>query len=261
MRRCRCWQRGSTCRGRDFSGEALKAAITKSGVFLENGAVTGSSEAAAKGDLKAGLLHLRGTLSAWLGEEMATVSRIRRLPPPIRGVMPRAREAAEAPLPLDGMLIKDAGRTLHGHADAALSRMKLLQLASLPDQQIRGAGGAEWRMELPLMLGQELAMAQFVILRDAPHKDRKRERGWQMRFAVHFAVTGEVGANVGLNGRQVSVMFWAAEAETAGVLRDMLPELAERLRTIGLDPGSILCRDGAPDEAPKASRHLVDTLR
>ena len=155
---------------------------------------------------------------------------------------------------------REIGRALHSHTDAALSRIKLLQLASLPDAQAVVAA-KEWTVEVPLLLGQQMAMMQFQISGNGGGKARERKRGWQMRFAVNLSEIGEVGAEIGLNEKSVSVSLWADNPDTAEVLREMLPELAESLASIGLDPGAVLCRTGAPVEAKPASSHLIDSFK
>lgn len=238
-----------------LTGPVLKAAVEQSGVLLEAGL---ARSAPFGSDGKAALLELKSALSTWLGGDPGAVAPARKAPPPVKGAVPRA-QLPEMPILPDAP--RDLGRALHGHAEAALSRLKLLQLASLPDSS--GAtrpGGPELRLELPLMFGPELAMLHLQISRDGRRRDRAQQRGWTMRFALNSAATGEVGAEIALLGRAISVALWAAEPETAKTLEADLPQLAERLSAIGLDPGAIRFRRGTPDAAAPASGQLLERV-
>jgi len=239
----------------------LQQAIVQSGIFSENLLATGRT-ANAQGDLKSLLLLLRGTLTNWLGEDGAPLPQHgNRPPPPVRGGHPRA-QGGEPQLPPDPGSAREAGRQLLSQTDSALSRIRLFQLASLPEAHARGnpASAAEWNMELPVTLGQESAIAQFQISRDGTQGDNPAERGWHMAFSVNFKVTGEIGAKVSLRAKKTSVMLWAAEEETAETLEEMLPELVSGLEAHGLEPGAIRVRIGTPDNRPSVSGGFVDAV-
>src|SRR5690606_25704376 len=145
-----------------------------------------------------------------------------------RDSAPRAIRAEPPTLP-EAATPREAGRALLHQTDAALSRLKLTQLASAPSDAARAAAlpAADFTVELPMLLGHELSIAQLQVQRDGGGgRNRKAERGWRVRFAVGFAAIGEVGAQVALTGRTVSVTLWADEPATADALEEMLPELA-----------------------------------
>jgi hypothetical protein len=236
------------------SARTLESAIAKSGVFLEAALAKGTVPA----DLKTGLLALRSALATWLGGEPAPVTPAPQVAPPIKGIPPRAESAPPAaPLPDSP---REAARALHSHTDAALSRVKLMQLASLPDADPVRAATPEVRLEVPFVIGSELVLAQFQIMRDGGRRQAERKRGWTMRFAMNFSGTGEVGAEVGLLGKAVNVALWAAEADTAERLTAALPELSQALGALGLDPGAIRIRNAAPDPVTPPKGHFVDSL-
>lgn len=238
-----------------LTGDALKAAMAKSGIYLEAGLSTATPPA---GDLKAGLTALRGALATWLGGSPTPVAPDKQAAPPLKGMPLRGDVIETATLP-DAP--REAGRVLHSQADAALSRVKLMQLASLPDTGPQRASAPEQRMELPFLIGNELVMAQLQVTRDGPRQKNEAKRGWTMRFAMSFSGTGEVGAEIGILGKAVNVSIWAAEPDTAERLNAALPELGNTLRALGLDPGGVRVR-GAPQESPKpGSGHLLDSLR
>jgi hypothetical protein len=235
-----------------LSGEALKAAVERSGVAMEAVLRAGAPPLAT--DAKAGLLALRSALVSWLGD-LPPVDPVRRVAPPIKGETLRAQLTDPAPeLP---SMPHEVGRALHGHTEAALSRLNLKQLASLPDADGARPSGPELRLELPVLVGSELAMAQFQIFRDGKRERDAAKRGWTMRFAVATQATGEVGAEIGLIGRTVSVALWAAEEATATALSEALPELNESLGALGL-ASSIRLRPGSPRPTPSMPGAFVD---
>jgi len=236
------------------TAQLLETALAKSGVYLEAGLAKGAPAA----DLKSGLVALKSALTTFLGGNPAPVTSAQQASPPLRGLPPRAEPLDLPPLP-DAP--RDAARALHGQADAALSRVKLMQLASLPDTDPTRPTGPELRMEVPFLIGQELVMAQFQVFRDGARRQAEAKRGWTMRFAMNFAATGEVGAEIGLFGRAVNVALWAADAGTAANLEAALPELAPALAALGLEPGAVRVRALPPDAPKLASGQYLDSRR
>src|SRR3569623_1520246 len=224
----------------------IEQAVQRSGLTLEASLLQGTPSPM---DAKAGLLALREALGKWEGGTPTPASNTRdAAPPPIKGLPLRAVPVDPAPLP---DIAKDAGRLLHSEADAAISRLKLMQLASLPDSDPGKPSAPSQRMELPFLIGHELVMAQIQVGRDAPRREQDRKRGWTMRFALNFSQTGEVGAEVGVLGKAVNVALWAAEPETAVAMNETLTELTRSLEAAGLKPGTIRIRHGVPVDAQK----------
>lgn len=235
------------------TAEQLQAAVAKSGLYLEAALAKGAAPA---GDLKSGLVALKGALAAFLGGNPAPVEAAKQAAPPLRGMPPRAESLDLPPLP-DAP--REAGRTLHSQADAALSRVKLMQFASLPDADPARPLAPELRMEVPFLIGHELVMAQFQVTRDSTRRQAEGKRGWTMRFAMNFASAGEVGAEVGLFGRSVNVALWAADPDTAADLEAALPELAPALAALGLEPGGVRVRPVPHEPPPAASGQYLDS--
>jgi hypothetical protein len=146
--------------------------------------------------------------------------------------------------------------------DAALSRLKLTQLAAQPADAARAAIGApDFVVELPMLLGHELGVAQLQIQRDGKRNERDAKRGWRVRFAVSFSVIGEVGAQIALMGKTANVLLWADRDATADALETMLPELEPALAARGLTVASVRLRRSAPPSERPASGHLLDETR
>lgn len=239
-------------------GKTLEAAVLKAGVLTPL-----SREPAA--DSKSALLALRSTLLAVLGgDATAPVAPTERPAPPIKGEPPRA-PVPQAALPDPSLDAHDTARTLLGHTDAALSRLKLLQSASQPvvDSRIDApAPRNELRVEIPMLLGAETGILQLMVERDGKHKrEPERQRGWRMRFAMNFSATGEVGADIALLGRAANIAIWAADPDTADALDAMLPELAPAIQQHGLELTSLRVRRGAPQHARTAPGQLLDSAR
>lgn len=236
--------------------DTLRQAVTRAGVL------SAPAGAGATPNVKSALLQLRAGLLTMLGDgEIAAVAPVaRRAAPPMRNALPRGLKGDAPSLP-DTATPRDAARTLLHQTDSALSRLKLTQLASQPADARAGAPVMpDLTVEIPMMLGHELALAQLQIQRDGKSKAKPGERGWRLRFAVNFSMVGEVGAQVSLLAQATSVVLWAAEDATAAALEDMLPELGAALAARGLEVGSVRLRRGAPTDPVPASGQLMDTV-
>lgn len=228
------------------------------------GAGTLAAEASEAPDIRSALLELRQALFKWIGAAAPRLHAPQAQPlPPMAGDGPRAERA----LSLDQMPpapTHDRANGLLGEADGAVSRLKLLQLASNPGEVRPGAANpqpTEIRMEVPLLVGRELGLVQFVLERDARPRQQKKERPWRLRFALNFSATGEVGADIALLGRQTQVALWAVNAETAAALEDMLPELGPALAGKGLDLSAVRVRRGRPVSKAIGPGRMLDGAR
>lgn len=228
------------------------------------GAGTLATETSEAPDIRSALLELRQALFKWIGAASPRLPAAQAQPlPPMAGDAPRADRA----LSLDQPPIvsnHDRAGGLLGETDGAVSRLKLLQLASNPGEPRPGATNpqpTEIRMEVPLLVGRELGLVQFVLERDARPRQQKKERPWRLRFALNFSATGEVGADIALLGRQTQVALWAANAETADALEAMLPELGPALAGKGLDLSSVRVRRGRPQSKAIGPGRMLDGAR
>lgn len=238
---------------------SLRAAVRDSGVFHE--ALLGAGRpAAAAGDLKAALLGLQRELGKWLGAQ-GPVDRVAQVPPPLRGLTPRARsrDVAVPDLPSDP---REAGKVLQERTEHALGRLRLHQNASLPDTAPRA--DTNWSMDLPVVIHGHPTLLHLQIQHDAEDEVvRPEDRGWQIRFAVNMGDYGEVGAQISMRGKTTGILLWADDADTADRLNAALGELREDLASVGLLSGALVVRAGAPLDEPKPPPrdHLVDEVR
>lgn len=238
--------------------KALEAAVLKAGVLLM------SLTRQAPGDSRSAMLALRSTLTSFLGGDTAApVTPVARPPPPMRGETPRA-PAPQPALANQSAEGHETARTLLGHTDAALSRLKLLQSVSQPAGDTRldaSAPRGELRVEIPMLLGAETGILQLLVERDGKQKRQQRERGWRLRFAMNFSATGEVGADISMLGRSANIAIWAADPDTADALDELLPDLGPAIQRHGLELASLRVRRGAPRPARTAPGQLLDSAR
>lgn len=247
--------------GGKLNGAAIERAVLRSGVFQEAALAKGGAPTAAV-DTKSALLALRQTLTTWLGGQAVQIAAAAPIPPPVRGSVPRAR-TGDLPPPADiSPLPEEAGKQLLERTDAALSRVRLHQNASLPDAA--GRLTADWSMDLPVLAAGHQTHMQMQIHRDAPHDGQEGpERGWQVRFAINLPGLGEVGAQVSMRGIAAGVMLWASDDAVADALEADIGALRDQLSASGLNPGSLIVRHGAPAIPPRSPdpQHLVDAMR
>jgi len=209
--------------------------------------------------MKSALLSLRQGLAQWLGAE-AQLSPILRVPPPLRGMIPRVRQVEPLPpvLPLDG---ENAGRLLLERTDGALSRLRLQQHASLPEAAQRNE--MQWNTDLPIAVAGYQTILQLQIHQDA-HADAidAEDRSWQVSFATNLPELGEVGAQVSLRGKLTGILLWAERKEVVADLTAGLDALRQELSGVGLLPGAIVVRLGPPVDPLSAQRAggAVDAL-
>lgn len=243
------------------TGERLKQAVLQSGTFVD------APKTAGQVDVRQALTQLRGALLNWLGDDIAPVAALTRRPaPPARGAIPRAQASDLPQPPAEGAATKETGKALLSQTEGALSRLKLLQLTSQPTDAARPgaapqAAPAEWNLEIPMLLGRELTMAQIQIQRDGKGKTEARDKHWRLRFALKFSIIGEVGAQVSMTGTRAAVAIWADEPHTAETLEAMLPELGPALSAKGLELTSLVVRRGAPREEAQPVGRLMDSTR
>lgn len=242
-----------------LDGGALKTAILRSGVFFEALLARGDP-ALMQGDIKSGLLSLRAALAGVAPGKAKSDPRAGKGRPllPARGAVGRA--PAPVPLSPSATTAREDARVLLAQVERVLARITLSQITSLSAAGERASPSqqAEWTLELPVVWGNELSMAQFRIVRDGVAGSRNGERGWTMQFAVNFTHTGEIGAHVSLRTRLVSVMLWAERAETAAALQEKLDTLSGALTARGLTPGRLGVRHGVPEPAQAPPGSVMD---
>ncbi len=254
------------------SPEALAKAVANSGVFLEAHLAAGAGP--PQGDLKALLLNLKSLLgdggvappapgaggmanaaALFLGEE--------ELPPAA------TRNAMEGKILVPGETAPgEATRMLARAVDGALERIKLSQLASLPDHpEIRVTDDRVQPLRLAVSLplapqGQERAATAVLGLvfehrpgiDKPPAYDREDEAGsaetagfpWKVHIALDLEETGPVQAEIALRGQAIGVTFWAERSNMADAARQEIGALHRALTQAAFDVVNLEVKNGLP---------------
>jgi len=223
---------------------ALKAAVSRSGLFLE--AQLARTPAAAPNDLKAALLVLQSALVAAGAAASAKPSRAPAAPP-ARGAGVAAQSPVSPVLRPDDPPERLLG-TLRDETEQALARQTLHQLASTPDE----TSGARWSFELPLMTPQGATIAQFAVERDDPGGGSDAAPAWRARFALDIPPLGPVRVHLRLHEGRSSAALWVERPDSLALLRGQADDLAGALG------GDVAIHPGAPAVAPPAPGQLVD---
>lgn len=186
--------------------------------------------------------------------------RAANLAPPFRNA-PMEPQPAAPPTVLADASPGEIARHLLDDTDAAIARQTLLQIASLPDEQGGGSQPARdpasnMTFEIPLSVGQGTAVAQLRIERDGAERHGDTvDPVWRVNFSIDLEPIGPVHARISLTGDRAAVFLKAERPESADRLAQDLPLLEAGLRGAELEPGTLLCRTGAPD-APFAAAGL-----
>ncbi|MCA3565702.1 MAG: flagellar hook-length control protein FliK [Methylocystis sp.] len=235
---------------RPVTANQIRQAVAQSGLLQESATARGGPPPL---DAKALLSTLKELLRA---DALRFVPAAPDAEPPRYDSPVTAQKAVAASLAGEKDPALIAG-TLAREADQATERVKLHQIASLPDP--RPAPGEPARpqqlsFEIPIAFAQQTAMAGFRIERE---KRRKAESGqpidiWGVRFAIDAEGIGPVHAHVRLAGQTVSVSLWAEDKATYGAFLAAVPMLEAALAESALDIGDVAVFAGRPAETRRA---------
>ena len=231
--------------------ETIKQAIQQSGLFMEAHLARGDAPPA---DLKSALLALKSSITHENNLRGNTL----------------------LDLPLDSSAPPfEFARMVEG----AVERLKLLQMASLPDHPEMvitddRAQGMRLAMSIPLatrgpdhpqtaMMG--LMIEHHTPADDATPDDIDPETGekseffpWKVRIAVDLEETGPVQAEIALRGQSVAVTLWAERKSLAAEARAHIGALHSALREAAFDVTRLDVRDGRPTGKPVRAAHMLD---
>lgn len=241
----------------NVTGPDVAKAMARSGLFLEARLAAAPLASPVGHDLKAGLLVLRQALSTWLAAAPAPQGHRSAVPPPpYRAGGTRAQAPAVSKLSPGGSPVV-MGQELARETEAALGRMELLQIASLPAETGPEAQVTRWMFEMPFVTPQGASVAQFEVTRDGRGEAGEVEPVWRAAFSLDAEPLGPIHARVSLTGAQAGVSLWAERAEGLDRLRADQGLLSAALAVVQLR-AEIAVHAGAPaSPAPEAGR-LVD---
>lgn len=245
-----------------ITAKTLKQAIERSGIFLESNLAAQTPKTAPL-DLKALLMSLRLSLGEWL-QRPASPQTGPAPRPPERGHKPSAtplRAAGHTGSPP----AREAAQQLLSQTEAALSRLRLLQIASLPDHAHPDkapsvAHRSEWQMEIPMLFGSQAGTLNLQIQRDGHNGSQGAEpERWQVHLSLEAGALGPISADVQLSAKRVNATLWAERLEVAQLLHNELEGLAGDLKKVGLEPGHLHVRRPAKEATnPAPAGHILD---
>lgn len=231
------------------SGQGLREAILRSGLFLESH-LTQSQPAQAssmQADWKGALLRLLGLLDQ--RTDSPPLPGRTDTPPPLqqRGLQTQAR----SPLPLlTGNEADDVDsllRSLHGDVKAAVARLEVAQLDATSQ--------AAWMIEIPLQGKDGHDVLQLHM--EYPSETADERSGWTLGFALDLPELGPVQGQLQLDEPRLSVRLWAVQAETAQRLERQFIPLRHRLAACGVLLDQLSCQVGLPSPSGKYSAVLL----
>jgi hypothetical protein len=181
-------------------------------------------------------------------------------PPPYRGGPTSAQPALPSTLPADANP-RLVGQVLLNHTEAALAHLKLLQIASLPDQpqaSHHADQGPRWMFEIPFSTPQGSAIAQFEIRRDGRGKTSEQSGpAWRARFSLDIEPIGPVHAQIVLMDGRAWVTLWAEREASVQILRQNEKLLSQALKETDVVPEVAFCL-GAPHRRVAPAGQFLD---
>lgn len=270
--------------GKPLTAETLRKAVARSGLFLEARQASGEARS-PQTDLKAGLQALRDLLRPAIqplpasnpraAEDETAPARSAASPGPNASTTPAVDSRSAMPRP--GLLtpqpaqepsLTPASRppaiaqTLFEQAEAGLDRITLAQYASLPPEAARSEtqAPARWLAEIPLALHNGTAMLPIEIERDPPQPGTATPEAsiWRVRFGIDAEPLGALQGLVTLQGRAISVSFWAEREETSRLLRQAGPGLEASLIQARFESAALEIHTGQPRPAKASSGQFLD---
>jgi hypothetical protein len=239
-------------------GPAIAKALGGSGLLLEADLAANPAQSPVDVDLKAGLLMLRQALANAAGPPPAKRPQNgQRAAPPYRGGPTQGQGAVEPSLDDDAPADVQRQR-LAQETDSALAHLELLQIASLPQDEVDPI--ARWMFEAPVMTPQGAAVAQFEISRDPRGRTAAGEAApiWRARFGLDIEPLGPVSAHVSLSNGQVAVTLWAERGAGEVLLREHAPALVRALASPQLH-AEVSVYPGRPPAAAVTAGQLLNT--
>ncbi|MGL4325352.1 MAG: flagellar hook-length control protein FliK [Beijerinckiaceae bacterium] len=245
----------------DDLAEALKNAVTQSGIFQEAHLANGGPAPSA--DMKAQLLALRHVLAGWLSQEGAAVAQFpmqdhARLRPPLRGEMIQAQKPEHADIAAD-MKPSEVAAHLLAETESVLDRIRLMQFAGISDRvvtQPNDQQNRQWLTEIPIQMPNGTAVLPLAIERDGGSGAGgavSEARVWRMRFTLETNELGPLDVTVALRGQHVDVRFWAERPSTAHLIEGEREALSQTLSEANLAVDAVTCQPGRRPDAIKAA--------
>ncbi|WP_146144795.1 flagellar hook-length control protein FliK [Phreatobacter cathodiphilus] len=250
----------------------LAAALADAGTQLEARLAALPPGMPLPPDLKASLQRLQTALAGWTAELDPAEGQGVPKPagherPPLRGALPHGQPARDSLLGPASTPAEVAG-LLTERTEAALSRITLLQAASLPDTRevVRPEPLALATVEVPMRVGVETAVVQFQIQRDRDEPEEgpaapRKGGDWTMRFSLDAEPLGPIHAAVRWHDGRVGIQLWAERQGVAAALDAQRAGLSDALAASAFTIDRLTIAAGAPPDPRQPSerpRHRLD---
>ena len=221
------------------TGEGLRQAINRSGIFLEAqlAQAPASDATTAHDDMKGALLRLVAILK---GQPLVGESSDAEVDPPLlyRGVLPQGR------FPLPPELANSSEATdflprLYTDVQAALARLEVAQLQ---------AGVANWLVEIPIQDADGADVLQLLL-----KQQQEGEQAWTLGFSLDLPSLGPIVGELQLRGLRLSLRLWAQHRDTVDRLEEQFEDIRSRLDATGLFLDQLSCQFGLPQAGNSVS--------
>jgi hypothetical protein len=227
------------------TGDGLRRAIERSGLFLESQLVQpgGDEASAGQGDWKGALLRLLDALNnqpALRDDSAGSVA------PPLqsRGMTPQGRLTLPPELADNSEAASFLPR-LRTDVQAALARLEVAQLEA--------SKVPAWMIEIPVQGEQGADVLQIRL--EQHDGDSEQRQHWTLGFALDLPSLGPVQGELVLRGLHLSVRLWALLRESTARLEQQFDNLRAALAVSGLSLDQLSCQTGLPQA--EASRSAV----
>jgi Flagellar hook-length control protein FliK len=221
------------------TGEGLRQAINRSGIFLEAqlAQAPASDATTAHDDMKGALLRLVAILK---GQPLVGESSDAEVDPPLlyRGVLPQGR------FPLPPELANSSEATdflprLYTDVQSALARLEVAQLQ---------AGVANWLVEIPIQDADGADVLQLLL-----KQQQEGEQAWTLGFSLDLPSLGPIVGELQLRGLRLSLRLWAQHRDTVDRLEEQFEDIRSRLDATGLFLDQLSCQFGLPQAGNSVS--------
>jgi len=121
---------------------------------------------------------------------------------------------------------------LHKQLDAALARIQLNQLSSLPrEDPIRQT----WQFELPIRQGDQIDLFRITVKREQASSGAEEAVSWSLVLRMSFMRLGPMRIQLKLRGNAVSTLVWSENATTTELVMANRTTLQGALERVGLE--------------------------
>lgn len=139
------------------------------------------------------------------------------------------------------------------HAEAALSRIEIMQLEAHPS-----ASPQACMLEVPVRNGDGFDVLQVRIEQEAEAAEVAAEPNWTLGFTLEPPGLGAVQGQIRLRGSQVHVDLWAQHDAGAAALEEQTSVLSRLLEGSGLQLVQLRVRQGTPIRHTGLGRTLLE---